>query len=61
MAWFKLSASNGDPVQVNGDQSVGVRVRWPGFLPGRAPRAFIEFTTGYTRATAADAGSNSWI
>ena len=50
MAWFKLTAPNGDPVQVNGDQLVCVRIRWPGFLPpGPRTQAIIEFTTGHSR------------
>jgi hypothetical protein len=49
MAWFKLTAPNGDPVQVNGDQLVCVRVPLAGIPPGPRTQAIIEFTTGHTR------------
>jgi hypothetical protein len=51
MAWFKLTAPNGDPVQVNGDQLVCIRVPLAGVPPGPPTQAIIEFTTGHTQAT----------
>ena len=51
MAWFKLTAPNGDPVQVNGDQLVCIRVPLAGGPPGPPTQAIIEFTTGHTHAT----------
>jgi hypothetical protein len=51
MAWFKLTAPNGDPVQVNGDQLVCIRVPLAGVPPGPPTHAIIEFTTGHTQAT----------
>ena len=51
MAWFKLTAPNGDPVQVNGDQLVCVRVPLAGIPPGPRTQAIIEFTTGHIQAT----------
>jgi hypothetical protein len=58
MAWFKLTAPNGDPVQVNGDQLVCVRVPLAGFLPGRAPRPSSN-SQPVTPGNAGDARSNS--
>jgi hypothetical protein len=51
MAWFKLTAPNGDPVRVNGDQLVCIRVPLAGVPPGLPTQAIIEFTTGHTQAT----------
>jgi hypothetical protein len=51
MAWFKLTAPNGDPVQVNGDQLVCIRVPLAGVPPGPPTQAIIEFTTGHIQAT----------
>jgi len=51
MAWVKLTAPNGDPVQVNGDQLVCIRVPVAGVPPGPPTQAIIEFTTGHTQAT----------
>jgi hypothetical protein len=51
MAWFKLTAPNGDPVQVNGDQLVCIRVPVAGVPPGPPTQAIIEFTSGHTQAT----------
>ena len=50
MAWFKLTAPNGDPVQVNGDQLVCIRVPLAGVPPGPPTQAIIEFTTGHIQA-----------
>jgi hypothetical protein len=51
MAWFKLTAPNGGPVQVNSDQLVCIRVPLAGVPPGPPTQAIIEFTTGHTQAT----------
>jgi hypothetical protein len=51
MAWFKLTAPNGDPMQVNGDQLACIRVPLAGVPPGPPTQAIIEFTTGHTQAT----------
>jgi hypothetical protein len=51
MAWFKLTAPNGDPVQVSGDQLVCIRIPLAGVPPGPPAMAIIEFTTGHSQAT----------
>jgi hypothetical protein len=50
MAWFKLTAPNGDTVQVNADQLARVRIPAEGEAAKQA-NAIIDFASGQVQAT----------
>jgi hypothetical protein len=50
MAWLELTAPNGDPVQVNGDQVVRVRIPLDGEVVPAA-KGLVDLANGQSQAT----------
>jgi hypothetical protein len=50
MAWFKVTAPNGVPVQVSGDQLTRVRIPNEGET-APAAKSILDFTNGQQQAT----------
>jgi hypothetical protein len=50
MVWLELTAPNGDPVQINGDQAVRVRIPLDGEVVPAA-KGLVDLANGQSQAT----------